>query len=129
MAWVSHGSGYNTSAVTGGADWTDVCSCQIIMSADKVLLDAWWIATAGISAGSFRFEVDGTPVANPADSNIDLVAPAPVGEHARVLMAEIEITTATTHTFKLQCKKGGVLLSTLDIDAGMAHIRAQRVSS
>ena len=122
MSWLRHGYGENSGAIslTSGSEWTDVCTVTVNVDPNKLLIRATWVATAATSAGTFRVTVDGS---------VTKTAPAPTGEHAGCIDDRATIGTPGSHTVKLQCQRGQVVLSTLDVAANAATLTVEEVSS
>lgn len=120
MSWIDQKTATNSAPVTlnAGAAWTDVCEVSFLSGAAKFMLTAAWVATTNITAGEFRFAVNGTPLPE--------IMPTPLGEAGGMLLSEGQVTTSGTHTITLQCRPGSLILSTLAVGADRARIRAER---
>lgn len=109
-------------SLTSGTAWTDACSSitRHVDSSYHLMIDASWVADVAVAAGDFRITVNDVEVTS---------APAPTGENPGILQHNMPIVTTGYYTVKLQCRRSGTVLATLDVATGAAKLRVMHASS
>ena len=121
LSWDQRAQNAEAISLTSGTSWTDVATKTVWVDENyKLWIVASWVATAAVSAGDFRITIDGAEVR---------IAPAPVGAVSGFLQHWMPCSASTNYVVKLQCRRGGVALTTLDIAAGDGQLSLLQTSA